>query len=94
MVCWKQIDRDIINKSFELCRITKSDLDKILCLGEDQPTEEARVLLGESNSSIKVVPRPTLEDNMQEKTEIYNVQNVEDSTDKILEESEVEIIVM
>ena len=36
---WKQIDKEIIKKSFNTCGITMSDLDKIHCLGKGQPTE-------------------------------------------------------
>ena len=43
--------------------------------GKGQPTEEARVLLGESNPSIEFVPRPTLEDSFQQKTDIYDIHN-------------------
>ena len=85
----KQIDKDVIKKYFDTCGVATSDKDKAHCLGEGQPTEEARVLLGESNSSIQFVPRPTLYENMQEETSIYIVQNVEGVTDKILEEDEV-----
>ena len=91
---WKQIKKEVVKKSHEFCRIKKSDPDKIHFMGKGQPTEEARLLLGESNSSIKIVPRPTLEDNMQEETEIYNVQNAEDLTDKILDEGAVEVIMI
>ena len=91
---WKQIDKEIIKKSFDTCGITTSDPDKIHCLGKGQPTEEVRVLLGESNPSIEFVPRPTLKDNFQEETDIYNIHNLDDLTDKILEQSEEEIVMI
>jgi len=91
---WKQIDKEIIKKSFDTCGITTSDPDKIHCLGKGQPTEEARVLLGESNPSIENVARPTLEDSFQQKTDIYDIHNLEDLTDKVLEQSEVEIVMI
>eukprot|EP00795_Rhopilema_esculentum_P011114 gene11114-19989_t len=65
---WKQINKEIIKKSFDMCEIMTSDPEKIHFLGKGQRTEEARVLLGESNPSIKFVPWPTLEDNFQEET--------------------------
>ena len=70
------------------------DLDKIHCLGKGQPTEEARGLLGDLNPSIEFVPRLTLVDNFQEETNIYDIHNLEDLTDKILEQSEVEIVMI
>ena len=91
---WKQIENEIITKSFDTCGITMSDPDKIHCLGKGQLTEEARLLLGESNPSIEFVPRPTLEDNFQEETDIYDIHNLEDLTDKILEQSEVENVMI
>ena len=51
------------------------DSNKIHCLGEGQPTEEARVLLGESHASIEHVPMPTLDDSIQHESEMYNVDN-------------------
>ena len=81
---WKQIDKEIIKKSFDTCGITTSDPDKIHCLGKGQPTEEARVHLGESNPSIEFVPRPTLEDIFQQKTDIYDIHNLEDLTIEII----------
>ena len=36
---WKQIDKEIIKKSFNTCGITTRDLDKIHCLGKSQSTE-------------------------------------------------------
>ena len=71
----EQIDKEIIKKSADTCGITTSDPDKIHCLGKGQPTEEARVPLGESNPSIEFVPRPTLEENVQEETDIYDIHN-------------------
>ena len=91
---WKYIDKEIVKQSFDTCGIATSNRDKAQCLGEGQPTVEARLLLGESNSSIEFVSRPTLDCNMQEETDIYNVQSVEDSTDRILEDDEVEIIMI
>ena len=91
---WKQIDKDTINKSFDTCGITTSDPGKIHCLGKGQPTEGARVLLGELNQSIEFVQRPTLEDNFQEEMDTYDIHNLEDLTDKILEQDEVEIVML
>ena len=91
---WKKINKESMKKSFETCEMATSNQDKVHCLGEGQPTEEAMVLLGKSNSSIEYVQWPTSDDNMQEETNIYNVQNVEDLTGKILEEGEVEIIMI
>ena len=44
--------------------------------------------------SIEFVPRLTLLDNFQEETNIYDIHNLEDLTDKILEQSEVEIVMI
>ena len=49
------------------------------------------LLLGESNSNIEFLPRPTLDDNMQEETDIVNFEDV---TDRILKQGEVEIILI
>ena len=54
----------------------------------------SQVLLVESNQSIEFVPRPTLEDNFQEETDIYDIHNLEYLTDKILEQDEVEIVMI
>lgn len=69
-----------------------SDSNKIHCLGEGQPTEEARVLLGESHASIEHVPMPTL---FNTKVRcIMWIMHVEDLTDKIVKEGEIEIIML
>ena len=81
-------------ESFDMCGITMSDSDKIHCLGKGQPTEEAGVLLGVANPSIKFVPRPTLKYNFQEEKDIYDIHNLEDLTDKIFGQSEVEIVMI
>ena len=51
---WKQVGKEIIKKSFDMCGITTSDQDKIHLMGDDQLTEEDRVLLGESNPNIEL----------------------------------------
>ena len=75
---WKQINKKIIKKSFDTCRIRTSDPDKIHCLGKGQQKEEARVLMGEWNQSTAVIPKPTLEDNFQEETDINNIHILKD----------------
>ena len=63
----------------------------LYCLGEGQPTKEARVLLEEANGSIEFIPRPTLNDVMYDQNEVYEVDNGDDLTDNIIEEFEIEI---
>ena len=79
-------------KSFETCRITTSDYDKSHNMAEDQPTEKSQVLLDESNENLEIVPMPTLEDEVVDESEVFIIVNVEDLTEKILEESEIEIM--
>ena len=88
---WTKIDSEIIKKSFETCCITASDVNKIHCLKEDQPTEEARMLLDESSGNLEFIARPTLDDDVYE-IEVENIENVDDLTDKIIEECEMEIV--
>ena len=62
---WTKINSEIIKKSFETCGITTSDVNKIHCLKEGQPTEEAR-MLDESSGNLEFIARPTLEDDVYE----------------------------
>ena len=78
---WTKIGSAIIKKSFETCGITTSNVNKIHCLKEGQPTEEARMLLDE----------PTLDDDVYE-IEVENIENVDDLMEKIIEECEMEIL--
>ena len=91
---WKQINKEIIKKSFDTFGITTSNLDKLHCLGKGQLIEEARVLLGKTNPNIKFVPKPMLEDSFQQESDIYDIHKLEDVTDKVLEQSEVEIVMI
>ena len=68
---WKQIDKEIIKKSFDTCGITNSQSGK------------GSADSGSQGTSIAFVPRPALEDNFQEETDIYEIHNLEDLTDKI-----------
>ena len=88
---WTKIGSEIIKKSFETCGITTSDLNKFHCLKEGQPTEEARMLLDESSGNLEFTARPTLDDDVFE-IEVENIENVDDLTDKIIEECEMEIL--
>ena len=88
---WTKIGSGIIKKSFETCGITTSDVNKIHCLKEGQPTEEARMLLGESSGNLEFIARPTLDDDFYE-IEVENIENVDYLTDKIIEECEMEIL--
>ena len=63
---WTKIDSKIIKKSFETCCITASDVNKIHCLKEGKPTEEARMLLDESIGNLEFIARPTLDDDVYE----------------------------
>ena len=83
---WSKIDKDIIIKPFDTCDITRRDPEKIHCLGVGQPTEEARVLLGESNGNLEFIARPTLDDSVDVESDIYQLDNVEGLTDNIIEE--------
>ena len=88
---WTKIGSEIIKKSFESCGITTSDVNKIHCLKEGQPTEEARMLLDESSGNLEFIARPALDDDVYE-IEIENIENVDDLTDKIIEECEMDIL--
>ena len=90
---WTKIGSEIIKKSFETCDITTSDVDvnKIHCLKEGEPTEETRMLLDESSGNLEFIARPTLDDDVYE-IEVENIENVDDLTDKIIEECEMEIL--
>ena len=83
-----EIGCEIIKKSFGTCGITKSDVNKIHCLKEGQPTEETKMLLDKSSGSLKFIARPT---DVYE-IEVENIENVDDLTDKIIEECEMEIL--
>ena len=82
---------EIIKKSFETCGITMSDVNKIHCLKEGQPTEEASMLLDESSGNLEFIARLTLDNDVYE-IEVENIENVDDLTDKIIEECEMEIL--
>ena len=88
---WTKIGSEIIKKLFETCGITTSKVNKIHCLKEDQPTEEARMLLDESSGNLEFIARPTLDDDVYE-IEVENIENVDDLTEKIIEECEMEIL--
>ena len=88
---WTKIGSEIIKKSFETCGITTSDVNKIHCLKEGQPTEEARMLLDESSGNLEFIARPTLDDDVYE-IEVENIENVDDLTDNIIEDCEMEIL--
>ena len=88
---WKKIGSEIVKKSFETCGITTSDVKKIHCLKDGQPTEEATMLLDESSGNLEFIARPTLDDDVYE-LEVENIENVDDLTDKIIEECEMEIL--
>ena len=88
---WTKIGSEIINKSFETCGITTSDVNKIHCLKEGQPTEEARMLLDKFSGNLEFIARPTLDGDVYE-IEVENIENVDDLTDKIIKECEIEIL--
>ena len=88
---WMKIGSEIIKKSFKTCGITTSDVNKIHYLKEGQPPEEARMLLDESSWNLKFIARPTLDDDAYE-MEVENIDNVDDLTDKIIEDCEMEIL--
>ena len=88
---WTKIGSEIIKKSFETCSFTTSDVNKIHCLKEGQPTEEARMLTDESSGNLQFIARPTLDDDVYE-IDVENIENVDDLTDKIIEECEMEIL--
>ena len=71
--------------------MTTSDVNKIHCLKEGQPTEEARMLLDESSGNLEFIAGPTMDDDVYE-IEVENIENVDDLTDKIIEECEMEIL--
>ena len=71
---WKKIDKEVIMEPFETRGMTTSEHhDKFHCLCEDQPTEEARVLLYESNGNLEIVPRPILEDEIVDESEVFSI---------------------
>ena len=82
---WTKIGSEIIKKSFETCSITKSDVNKIHCLKEGQPTEDARMLLDESSGNLEFIAMSTLDDGVYEIKE-ENIKNLDDLTDKIIKE--------
>ena len=86
-----KIGSEIIKKSFETCGITTSDVNKIHCLKEGQPTAEARMLLDGSSGNLEFIARPTPDDDACE-SGVENIENVDDLTDKIIEECEMEIL--
>ena len=88
---WTKFYFEIINKSLKTCGITTGDVNKVHCLKEGQPTEEARMLLDESSGNLEFIARPTLNDDVYE-IEVENIENVDDLTDKIIEECEIEIL--
>ena len=49
------------------------------------------MLLNESSGNLEFIARPTLDDDVYE-IEIENIDNVDDLTDKIIEECEMEIL--
>ena len=65
-----------------VCREFKIRLNRVLNSRETVGAAR-KLLMGESNQSIESVPRPTLEGNFQEETDIYDIHNLEDLTDKI-----------
>ena len=84
---WTKIGSEIIKKSFETWSILTSDVNRIHCLKEGQPTEEVRMLLDESSGNPEFIARPTLDDDFYE-IEVENIENVDDLTDKIIKECE------
>ena len=88
---WTKIGSEMIKKSIETCGITTSEVKKMYCLKKGQPTEEARMLLDESGGNLEFIARPTLDDDVY-KIEVENIENVDDLTDKIIEECEMEIL--
>ena len=67
---WTKISSEIIKKSFKTCGIKTSDVNKIHCLKEGQPTEEARMLLDELSGNLEFIARPTLDDDVYEIMEL------------------------
>ena len=49
------------------------------------------MLLDESSGNLEFIARPTLDDDVYE-IEVENIENVDDLTDKIIEECEMEIL--
>ena len=86
---WRKIDSEIIKKLFETCGITTSDVNKIYCLKEGQSTEEVRIFLDESSGNLEFIARPMLDDDIYE-IEVKNIENVDDLTDKVIVECEME----
>ena len=62
--------------------------------GKGSDGKESRLLLGESNPSIEVIPKPALDENFQEEIDINNIHNLVDLTDKILQQGEVENVML
>ena len=91
---WKKIDKDIIMKSFDTCGITSSDPDKIHCLSPGQPTEEARVLLNETNENLEFVAQPTHEESDYANDDVIMIEDETDLTEEILQESLVHISIV
>ena len=87
---WKQIDPEIIKKSLETCGITASDVSKIHCMKEGQPTEEARVLLGASDGNLEFIANPTLDDDVN--LDVENFEDVNDLADELTEEGDIQIL--
>ena len=50
-----------------------------------------KILLDESSGNLKFIARPMLEDDVYE-TEVEHIENVDDLTDKIIKECEMEIL--
>ena len=87
---WKKIDPEIMEKSFETCGVTTSDVSKIHCLKEGQLTEEAQVLLGASDGNLEFIANPPLYDGVN--LEVKNFDDVNDITDELTEEGEIQIL--
>ena len=68
--CLDEIGSEIIKKSFKTCGIKTSDVNKIHCLKEVQPTEEARMLSDELSGNLEFIARPTLDDDVYEIMEL------------------------
>ena len=83
---WRQKSSEISDKS------SSQSKKRRLSFGgpEGQPTEEARILLDESSESLEFIARPTLDDVYE--IEVEDIENVDDLTDKIIEECEMEIL--
>ena len=55
-----------------------------------QPTEEARVLLGASDGILEFIALPNLDDDVD--VEVGNFEDVNDLTDELIEEGEIQIL--